>query len=88
MQLLFVATVRPYLEFGNVAWSPRLEKDKKLVERVQRKVTNIIPGLKELAYEQIGENESTKHVLQNTERWSHRSVQVHLQCLQTQRQSA
>ena len=52
MQLLFVALVRPHLEFGNVVWSPRLEKDKKLVEGVQRRATKIIPGLKDLTYEQ------------------------------------
>ena len=34
MQLLFVAFVRPHLEFGNVMWSPRLKNDKKLVEGV------------------------------------------------------
>ena len=33
-------------------WSPRLEKDKKLVERVQCRATKIIPGLKDLTYEQ------------------------------------
>ena len=26
---LQVALVRPHLEFGNIVWSPRLEKDKK-----------------------------------------------------------
>ena len=52
MQLLCVALLRPHLEFGNVVWSPRLEKDKKLVEGVQRRATKIIPGLKDLTYEQ------------------------------------
>ena len=52
MKLLFVALVWPHLEFGNVVWSPRLEKDKKLVEGVQRRATKIIPGLKDLTYEQ------------------------------------
>ena len=52
MQLLFVALVRPRLEFGNVVWSPRLDKDKKLVEGVQRRATVIISWLKDLTYEQ------------------------------------
>jgi len=52
MKLLFVALVRPHLEFGNVVWSPRLEKDKKLVEGVQRRTTKIISGLKGLTCEQ------------------------------------
>jgi hypothetical protein len=46
MQQLFVAVVRPYLEFGNVVWAPRFEKDKNLIEKVQRRATTIIPGLK------------------------------------------
>ena len=52
MKLLFVALVQLHLEFSNVVWSPRLEKDKKLVEGVQRRATRIIPELKDLTYEQ------------------------------------
>ena len=50
MKLLFVAFVRPHLEFGNVVWSPRLEKGKKVVEGDQCRETKIIPGLKDLIY--------------------------------------
>ena len=39
MQLLFVALVRPHLEFGNVVWSLRLKKHKKLAQGVQRRAT-------------------------------------------------
>ena len=52
MKTLFTALVRPHLEFGNVAWSPRLEKDKALIEGVLRRATRIIPGLKDLSYEE------------------------------------
>jgi hypothetical protein len=52
MKLLFTSVVRPNLEFGNVVWSPRLEKDKNLVESVQRRATRIIPGLKGKSYEE------------------------------------
>jgi hypothetical protein len=52
MRLLFIALVRPHLEFGNVVWAPKLERDKKLVEGVQRRATKVIPGLKDLTYEQ------------------------------------
>ena len=52
MQLLFVALVRPHFEFGYVLCSPRLKKDKKLVEGVQCRATKVIPGLKDLMYEQ------------------------------------
>ena len=33
-------------------WSPRLKKDRKLLEGVQRRLTKIIPGLKDLTCEQ------------------------------------
>jgi hypothetical protein len=46
MKQLFVAVVRPNLEFGNVVWSPRFRKDKNLIENVQRRATRIIPCLK------------------------------------------
>jgi hypothetical protein len=52
MKMLFIALVRPHLEFGNVVWSPKLEKDKHLVESVQRRATKIIPGLKNKTYEE------------------------------------
>ena len=51
MKLLFVAIVRPHLEFGNAAWAPRYERDKELLEGVQRRATKIIPRLKDLSYE-------------------------------------
>ena len=33
-------------------WSPKLQKDKNLIEGVLRRATKIIPGLKDLAYEE------------------------------------
>ena len=53
MKQLFVAVVRPNLEFLNVVWSPKLEKDKNLVGIVQRRATRILPGLKGKSYEEI-----------------------------------
>ena len=48
---------------------PRLVKDKKLVEGVQRRATKIRPVLKDLAYEQrLEKMKQTKHVLQKTDR--------------------
>ena len=32
---LFIALKRPHLEFSNVAWSPKLLKDKRLIEAAQ-----------------------------------------------------
>jgi hypothetical protein len=44
--------VRLDLEFGNVVWSPIFEKDKNLIENVQRRAIRIIPGLKGKSYEE------------------------------------
>ena len=51
MKMLFIAILLPHLEFGNVAWSPFLERDKKLIESVLRRATQVIPGLKDKEYE-------------------------------------
>jgi hypothetical protein len=40
------------LEFGNVAWSPRLQKDKDLIEGVLRRATKLVPGMNNLSYEE------------------------------------
>jgi hypothetical protein len=52
MRMLFIALVRPHLEFANCAWSPRLEKDKNLIESVLRRASKCVPGLKDLEYEE------------------------------------
>ena len=52
MKRLFIAIVRPHLEFANVAWSPSLSRDQKLIEGVLRRATKVIPGMKDLSYEQ------------------------------------
>ena len=52
MKTLFTALVRPHLEFGNAAWSPRFQKDKDVIEGVLRRATRVVPGLKELSYEE------------------------------------
>ena len=51
MKMLFIAIVRPHLEFENIAWSPFLDRDKKLIESVLRGATLVIPGLKDKEYE-------------------------------------
>ena len=50
MRLLFTALVRPHLEFANVAWSPRFQKDKNLIEGVLRRATKLVPRLTNLPY--------------------------------------
>ena len=41
-----------HLKFGNVAWSPRREKNINLNEGVQRQTTKLIPAIKDLEYEE------------------------------------
>ena len=52
LALLYKALVRPHLEFGNVAWGPFNRADQLLVERVQRRATRLIPGLRHRPYEE------------------------------------
>ncbi|XP_076442709.1 uncharacterized protein LOC143281387 [Babylonia areolata] len=44
MRQLFVALIHPHLEFANVAWSSRYQKDKDLIEGVLRRATKMVPG--------------------------------------------
>ena len=48
---LYKSLVRPHLEYCMAAWSPHYVKDKVLIEKVQRRFTRMIPGLKHLQYE-------------------------------------
>jgi len=50
---LYKSLVRPHLEYSVSAWSPYYEKDKALLERIQHRVTRMIPGFKKLTYEEI-----------------------------------
>jgi len=45
---LYKSLVRPHLEFCTAAWSLRYVKDKELLEKVQRRFTRMIPGLKDV----------------------------------------
>src|SRR6266496_3704942 len=47
---LYKALVRPRLEFCVQAWCPHLRKDIDLIERVQRRATKLIEGLKDMSY--------------------------------------
>ena len=48
---LHKSLVRPHLEYCTAAWSPHYVKDEVLLERIQRLFTRMIPGLKNLKYE-------------------------------------
>ena len=43
---IFMAMVRPHLEYGNVIWHPRFQVDTAEKEKVQRTATKLIPTLR------------------------------------------
>ena len=49
---LFNALVRPHLEYCVQFWSPYYKKDIDKLERIQRRVTEIIPRLRNKSYEE------------------------------------
>ena len=48
---LYKSIVRPHLEYANVVWHPIFQRQKILIEKVQRRATKMVPGLKDLPYE-------------------------------------
>ena len=52
LPLLFTSLVRPHLEYGNVVWGPHYKGDMKAIERVQRRMTKLVPGLSDKIYEE------------------------------------
>lgn len=50
--ILYKAMVRPHLEFSQSVWSPHLLKFVDMIERVQRRATRLLPGLRALPYEE------------------------------------
>ena len=49
---LYKALVRPHLEYCSLVWSPYLKKDILNIEKVQRRVTKMIPAISALTYEE------------------------------------
>ena len=48
---LHKSLIRPRLEYAVCAWSPFLARDINLLERVQRRITKMVPGMEDLDYE-------------------------------------
>jgi len=56
---LYVQYVRPHLEFASVAWSPWLEADKAVLEKIQQRAVAMISGLKGTYEEKLKELDIT-----------------------------
>ena len=52
MKKILTTLIRPQLEYAAVVWSPYMKKHIRKLERVQRLGTRMIPGYKELPYEE------------------------------------
>jgi hypothetical protein len=48
---LYKSLVRPHLDYCVQAWRPHLEKDVEILERVQRRMTRMVEGCKDISYE-------------------------------------
>jgi len=51
---LYKTLVRPHVEYCVRAWSPYYKKDKELLEKVQRRFTKMIKGMKGKSYDYRG----------------------------------
>lgn len=52
LPILYKTIVRPLLEYGNQTWGPFNMADRKLLERVQRRATKLIPEVRHLPYQE------------------------------------
>jgi len=49
--IIYKTYVRPHLEYCIQVWSPHLQKDKACLEKIQKRATKMVKGLKSLPYQ-------------------------------------
>jgi len=52
VKTLYTSLIRPHLEYGNTAWTPRYKKDMIMIENIQRRATKLSPAIRDLTYEE------------------------------------
>ena len=52
MLTIYKALIRPHLEYGNIIWAPKLKRHSIAIEKIQRKMTKLIPGIKDKPYQE------------------------------------
>ena len=52
MKLLYMALVRPHLEYGNVIRIPSLQGDITQLENIQRRASKLIPEVADMTYQE------------------------------------
>ena len=50
VRILYIVYVRPPIELAELVWSPMLKGDMNLLEKIQHRVTRMVPGLRKLPY--------------------------------------
>ena len=49
--IIYKTYIRPHLEYCVQAWSPQMQKDKDCLEKIQRRATRMVKGLRKLPYQ-------------------------------------
>ena len=52
LRTLYKAFVRPLLDYCSVVWSPYFVKDIEVLEKIQRRMTRLLPSVRHLSYEE------------------------------------